>query len=239
MINFTNLFTGLGRVGFMFNSQNAYAATTIPTNTAAIFSDLSGYIAQLGTLQQDSIALQGFSRSFNSNDIQQITQNVIIQVVNADVPQINTSLFPALVELISQMSGDSQSIPSNTVSASYTANANNIGTGQVVISYKNQLGQVYQMPYDETLTLTCTSDSYTGGQTEGNELFNLSGQYADSFGSLDYGWPLGSGSSVSFNAVDALIDVGTNFLTNSSFESWTSNTPANWTLSHRDRRHRS
>lgn len=79
----------------------------------------------------------------------------------------------------------------------------------------------------EVIRVECTSDSFDGGATAGNELFSVSGETAVEL--RDYNWPKGSGASTSVTAVSP---DSSEILTDGGLEEWGgtgSNTPTNWT----------
>tara|TARA_R110000824_G_scaffold391156_1_gene588770 strand:+ start:14311 stop:16500 length:2190 start_codon:yes stop_codon:yes gene_type:complete len=75
----------------------------------------------------------------------------------------------------------------------------------------------------ETMTLTCTSDSDTGGATAGEtELFQLEGNESNP----NYHWDAaGSGIGPSISPLQ-----GETYLSNANFEDFTANAPDNWTV---------
>lgn len=158
----------------------------------------------------------------------------LIKMVNASVPSIS-SRTPALVELIRQMGVESESVDECTVSASAAALSTNQGSGVVVISTKRGDGLIQQNIVAEVGRLVCTSDSYTGGQTVGQEPFQYTGQ-PQTAGTWDYNWPTGSAAATGVNAVAASQDASTtgNLLTNSDMEDWSTDVIpelSNWVMS--------
>jgi hypothetical protein len=84
--------------------------------------------------------------------------------------------------------------------------------------------------FAEGIRGTVTQDSYTGGAAAGSEAWQFVGGSAAS-SSLLWTYPAGSGCNVGIRAVNAaLAKQGRtgNYLVNSNFESWSSNTPQGW-----------
>jgi hypothetical protein len=111
----------------------------------------------------------------------------------------------------------------------FTANNLKAGNGAVVTSVRRPLdGVVLENAFAENVQILCTSDSYIGGATEGNEGFTITGQ-GNEPNIFAFDWPLGSNANVTTNAIDGDTNQGSgNLLT--SFVDWTSNVPDGWVL---------
>lgn len=146
----------------------------------------------------------------------------------------DTGLFlsstDAMTELIRQMGVAGATVLRQTVAATVGAFSGQ-GNGVLVASVKRpQDGLTQENQFAETGLVLCTTDSYGGGATEGNEGFVLTGDLSANL--FDWNWPLGSNGSLSISAIDGSADNSSNnLLTNSGFEEWTGNIPDNWTLS--------
>jgi hypothetical protein len=110
-------------------------------------------------------------------------------------------------------------------------NFTGFGNGIVTASAKRPLdGLVLENSFSENLLILCTSDSYTGGSTAGNEGMTVTGvgSQGDSFA---FNWPLGSNARKGINAIDGdASNSSNNLLTNSGFGKWTSGVPNNFTI---------
>lgn len=170
--------------------------------------------------------------------------NLAAQTVNRmvfrDSPLLNQSLqsintLAALLEINRQMG----LLPATVLAMTIAGTANpfstyptNAGNGVINFSTRRpQDGLVAENTFAEDIRFTCTADSYTGGATEGNEAFSVTGE-GNQGDVWSFDWPLGSNASTSLNAIDGNVSTGSgNGLTNSGFNTFTvTNTPDNWTL---------
>lgn len=158
--------------------------------------------------------------------------NTLISMANTSVPLPQKTIPAAMVLLIEEMliSADNvkQSVPS---AGSQTAFGTPTGNAVVRCSVKRQDGFTLQYLFPETLVIACSSDSYTGGATAGNESLTVRGAAANS-DLLSYNWPGGSGSNNTLTAISPAVDAqaSANILTNADFENMTANVPNNWTV---------
>ena len=165
---------------------------------------------------------------------QGVAAQVINRVVYLDNPQINQNLqavnvLSSIAEVLRQMIAQNATVLRLTV-ASTNSSFVGVGNGIIVSSVKRFDGLPQENLFAETLTLVCTTDSYSGTATAGNEGFSVTGQGSQS-NLAAFDWPLGSNTQGSLNAIDGNSDNSNgNILTNSGFEDWTSNVPDNWTL---------
>jgi hypothetical protein len=156
-------------------------------------------------------------------------------MVFRDNPQLNQTLqsvntLTSLYEVIRQMKVAGASVLAMTV-ASSTGSFTGVGNGIIVASTKRPLdGLTLENAFAENLLLTCSSDSYSGSATAGNEGMQISGtgNQSDVFA---FNWPLGSNCSASLSVINGNANNSQgNLLTNSGFETWTSNVPNNFSL---------
>lgn len=232
-----DLFPVLGRLGKVASQLRSYQTS----QTANLTSQAAGVIGQLDN-EPDIQAVVG---SAYLSLIQQAGTNVqsllrtvaeryVNRVVYRDAPrngQTMTTLatLASLLKVIQDMKDQGQSVLAMTVTATPSGSVAGKGNGVVVASTKRALdGLVLENSFAETLTLTCTADSYVGGRVAGNESFSVQGEGAQ----RDYfaqDWPLGSGASAQLSSVDGnSSNANGNILTNSGYESWSGDTPANW-----------
>jgi hypothetical protein len=151
---------------------------------------------------------------------------------NAPLSQLTAgfTLTQALQTLISQMKAAAATVQAATVTAgALTAVGTPVGNPTAVVSLKNGQGAALQLCFPETLRLTVTGDSQSGGGTLGNEPYSVAGQAAVA-DALSHLWPGGSGVNTSGSLVDGLKDNSAgNLLQNSSFLAFTTaNYPDNW-----------
>lgn len=162
--------------------------------------------------------------------------NTFLQMMDADTPAAARSVGLAALELIRQMKASVDSVKASTVGVTPTAftSPSNTGNGTLVTSTKRGDGLVNENMVTETGRLTCTSDSYSGGQTAGRERFQFLGESPLGEGRFDYLFPTGSGANATVRCVEPTQDASTtgNALTNGDFETW-SGSPVqaeNWAI---------
>lgn len=243
-----------GSTGDLYNRLGKVAAVVVnalnaqQTQLTALTNTTSGVVAQYNAesdLQaqaggQYANLLNGLGASFGA-PMAQLFADTVNRMVFRDNPQIaqnlqSVNLVASLRELIRQMRAAGATVQSSTIGTTLTQFAafGSTGNGVLRVSTYREDGVVNENSFPETLTATCTQDSYLGGATAGNEGFTLTG--VGSAGSpFDFDWPLGSNAEVGFSAIDGNSDnTAGNLLTNSGFESWTGTIPTatldNWTL---------
>lgn len=158
---------------------------------------------------------------------------IVNRIVYRDNPRLGQSLtssntLASLQEIIRQMKAQNVSVLACTVTATGTAFQ---GAGDGVINASTVRpydGLTLENAFSENLNVFCTSDSYSGGATAGNESFTVfgTGSQSDVFA---FDWPLGSDAQTSVQAINGSADNAQgNALTNSGWDSWTDGVPDNW-----------
>lgn len=166
-----------------------------------------------------------------TNTLKSLASSILVQMANEDTPLASPTASNALKLLISQMLANNQTVLQPTVSLLISTGSGNVGGGGVVASFVEPTRGVQQdYLFPEKITLTCTTDSQSGG-VAAQEVFTVTSPAAES-DPLNWDFPLGSGISTSLRAVDALQNnAGGNKLTNSSWQTFTvANTPDNWPI---------
>jgi len=244
MLVFTNangsLYSVLGNCGYVVGVMDTYQVNQ-QTNMTSV---TAGLVSQL-TTQSDIQALvgNGYQSALNAagqigNLISSVAQGIINRLVFLDNPQPNQTYtqlnVPASIqEVIRQMKVSGATVLQMTVAAVPQAFSSiSVGNGVVVASVKRPEDGVFlENAFQETLTATCTADSYSSGTSPGNETFSVTGGASET-NPFAFDWPLGSGARQSLTVIngDASNSQG-NLLTNSGFGSWTSaGIPSNWNL---------
>jgi len=212
--------------------------TSLPAAFLDVFNQFLTSLEPVGSqveLQADTLTrvpsgLMGFATTAATGTIQ--------GMVLADQPSQSGTLLSSLNEVIRQMKIQGKTVQASAIAITPTQLTGSVGTGVLVTSTKRGDGLVQENSIQETLRLVCTADAYTGGATQGQEQFGLTGSPATA-GVWDYDYPTGSGASVSTRAISADQDASSsgNLLTNGNFELWTPSTPDaptnalnNWTL---------
>lgn len=232
-INYTNLFTDLGRLAKVHR-------------VAAIFADgdletaIDGAITELGTTYAAfSAALATGKASFLANPVnigstvQTAMQGLLMKYVNDDTLLASkTDLTLALVELIRQMKLDAQAVTDTDVSVtSINSVAGIVGTGIAAATVQRGDALEQENLSKETAVLTCVGDFQNGTATAGAEPWVYSGDQAPP-SVYSHEWPGPSGASASLTTIDSQVDNNRNLLTNSGFELFgtpTANLPDKWT----------
>lgn len=226
------LMTRLGKIGKMLLSVNTDRGTTQPANIAAINAQ---YLAAdqnlIGNLYPALTSYQSATGSIQTYS-QALAQATLLQMVNDDTPMNNpSSLNEALTILLAQWVANADYISPPTVTAGSPAyGSSDRGTGIMLATVSDAYENTTYSAFNETLSLKCTSDASTGA-TNFNEPFSL--QSPATQPPLSWLWPssAGSGVSITLNSVNPQTNNGQgNNLTNSDWESWTSNIPNNWAL---------
>lgn len=232
-----NLFNRIGRCGKLveamrqYQDDQLYNMTDTTDGVVAQYDAESDLQAQIGSSyigQLNSAANVGF-----------LAQNLAITTLNRmifrDDPRISQNLVNLNIEqslevLIQQMILSDASVLKMVVTGT-AAEFQGIGNGVVNVSiYRPSDGRTQENAFAENVQLVCTADSYTATATEGNEPFSVQGTGSEP-NLFAFDWPLGSNASTTLNAIDGNVDVGSgNYLTNSGFEEWDSNTPDNWVI---------
>lgn len=237
-----NLFNRLGKLGNIIKQLRSYQSTQY-TNMIDPSSGIEGQYEGEPDIQAINgsayISLLNSAGSGIGSTYQSMAEQTINRMVFRDNPRINQTLtanntLASIQEVIRQMGIAGASVLTTNVTATigtFQQWITNTGNGVLNCSTKRPLdGRVLENAFSEDLLFTCTQDSYTGGATEGNETFSVTG-----VGTQDdyfaFNWPLGSNCSLNISAIDGNSDnTSGNILTNSGFEDWTDNVPDNWTL---------
>lgn len=250
-IGTNGLFTRIGRMAYLSRNLNGLRGANVPNPSSAWGSGgptvdtfanavellANQYEANVGDAALAS-GLSSLLSSFRSSvaspitTMQALASATLIYMANADTPLASANLSNAMALLIKQMkTATTKYVLGNTVTATVTAGAGNVGNAVMTASVIGVDGVTLQYPFPETLTATVTSDG-TRGSTANNEPISVTGTVANS-DPLDYLWPQGSGlSGVTLNVADPTQDnTSGNLLTNSSFEVFTvANRPDQWTV---------
>lgn len=233
------------RDGAVFAGTNASTATGAPNVTSLLSIDnrYKRIMTDFNNNNTDSNLIDGLFTAKESykavhqsllSYLQTLAVNTVIQMSNDSVSLPTKTLQAALNQIISQMSVESSSgayISGNTVTVNAaSANSNNTGTGNWIGTKVLNIGVNAEYVYDETLTLTFTSDA-SRGSTRYQEPFTIKGQAAAA-SLLAQDWPKGSGCSVTGNAVNFLQNMGSssgNILNNGSMQNGSGSTLTGWT----------
>ncbi len=197
-INFTTLFTQLGKGIYAQKTALTAAGTTIPP-------EVEDYLDQIGSVALDlKPALTLGQSAYESwkgaqaalvDGLRSSMETLVVETVAADAALARKDAVNALAELIRQMVANSESVDASSVAASASSVTGN-GDGVLVASIKRADGLDAQNAIAETIKITCTSDG--SPETAG---FSVLGEPA--VDPLNESWPQGSGASGGLTAVDA------------------------------------
>ncbi len=234
------LFTRLGKLGLLAKQLRSYQNSQYTNMTDPVVGVVGQYVyesdlqAEMGS---SYIGILDSSGTGIGGPIQSLANDTINRMVFRDNPQLGQTLTTGNVvtsfqEVVRQMK--SQGVTVLSVPITVTPK-NFVGNGNGVINVSTRRpsdGLVLENSFSETLLLTCTSDSYSGSATVGNEPFILTGAGSQN-NPFAFNWPLGSNCRTRLSSIngDSYNSQG-NVLTNSGFERFTSiaNIPNNWTL---------
>lgn len=156
------------------------------------------------------------------------SNSAVIAQVNDDTPVFPSSLTNALVILIAQMKGATQSVKGNAVSVSTSIGGSNVGNAVIRASVIGPGGHNRQYVYPEPITFTYVTDSQSGA-TAGSESLSVVSSAAATSGLLGWDFPGGSGLNTSTTPNDP---ANGQIVTDGAFEQWSgvgTNTLTNWT----------
>ncbi len=233
-----SLFYRLGRILHIPFVMETYQAT-LPAAFDDLGDEYEASLQAIGgavSLQADALTrvssgVMGFAVSAAGRP--NAAWDTIVRTVYDDQPTQSWTRQAAMAEVIRQMEAQGKTVKENIITCTATVLPNGTGDGVIIVSTLRSDGIVQENTVDETLRITCTTDSYSGTATAGQEQFTLVGSPV--IGSVwDYDYPTGSAANVGINAISCSVDAtaGNNLLTNSDFEDWTGVTPAlsDWTL---------
>ncbi len=240
-VDYTDLFTEIGKCIEKLNSYQTMAGTTFPADRDEIASTFDDFLAGTSKLQGLYDAGQRALVSLRTGlaNIATLRLQDRETVLN-ELALISPSMNELLRALYTKMTADSQTLLASVVTlGTPTAAGTNVGNGKVYvdklldgvtapgrdcISHLGYAGVNSQLCVpSETMTLECIRDSEIDGATEGQEGWSLKG--GPNYSKLSWETE-GSGNGpgvTTFNREAILL--------NKDFENWTSNTPQNWTIS--------
>jgi hypothetical protein len=240
------IFPCIGKLVKKINAYLSLAQTTFPADEDEIttvfeagnFNSIIGSIDSAYTAGENGIAsLRTSLAALATTRLLDLTTVVLpLGVTNANISSV-------IYALINQMNTDAQTINQNTVTVgSITPGAANVGNGTILISpvldgatvpgrfqgafahpAYNGLGT--QLPIAETMTIACSSDSYSSnGVAPGNERFTITGP-------LGQTQPFGVGVEGTGAGAPGLANVqASTLIQNGSFTTFAANVPTSWTL---------
>lgn len=249
------IFTTWGRLAAWLQNLNGLLATTPPSPgsswgvSGVAINDLADSVANYVTQLQANANISSLTNTVYSQMRDQVrtslgsnlsiapasARTILQALASADqspnpvIPTPAQSFQAALLYFINQFKASTNFLAPNTVSTVVTAGSSNNGNGTLMASILRGDGTNQQYLYNETINVTCTSDSQASSGLLSQEPFSFSGAGTAS-SLIGWDWPAGSGASGSFSAVNAA-NQSPNILSNGDFETYTvANIPDGWTV---------
>lgn len=225
-VDYTTLFTRLGRFVYWTNAILDYQLTTLLASNG-VFDDvndeytarpdlLSGYYAAVDQMAASQAAWIGQFQNYT---------NKLLADLQAELNTQSSDAASILAALSVRMVADSATIKANTItSPSISAGGSNVGTGSLVATKTNYTGVDDERIISEVVAVTCVSDRFSG-VSAGAEAFQIVGYPKQDAKRGDK--TRGSGGPATIVLADASAN---NKVSNGSFDSFTSNVPASWTI---------
>jgi hypothetical protein len=246
-INYTTLFTKLGKLIAKSNSLESLQATTLPADLASIISTYGTTATTTGTAQEAVEGLHSSYRGIYSSiqgtrlAIASFATSTIFDydlIISQLIGLSNPSLEIILAALIQDMLDNNQTVVrSTTTIGSITTYSSNIGNGTILIDkqldgYNSPAGGIPHIRYvgldselappNVTHYWECVADSYADGTNEGQESFSWSDGV--SFGTFDiHSEGIGQGPSLQVASDSGIV-------ANGNFTTFTNNTPTSWSI---------
>lgn len=224
-----SLFVRLGHLGGGLNEIIANIGTELGNRANTIAGDYDSAAQDLvDNLYSTRDSYRG-SHTTQTSFLRDLGEATIIRMADDDVRLVSKDIQTAMAELIDQMTTSGDDVEESVVSVTVTADGDNTSDASVMASVIGPDGKNLQYVFDEVLEIVVTGDEQSGEATADQEPYTLKGEVQVD-DPLAWDWPKGSGTNTSGNLIDADIDNGTNLLTNSDFEDFTTaNQPDNWT----------
>lgn len=233
-INFTRLFTTLGKLCGALNEVNTYRATTLAGRLSTIitqFGTTAAYGPSVSGLYDAIDSAKGAENAYCAY-LGQLAEDVIIAEVKADRPLTAESLSSALAELVRQMVVAAETL--NDCPGTVTVASVGSPTGDhafVFGTYDVITGTITDYLIPDVYLIQCSADRSQGG-TAYAETFSVVGKPADDL-PTDSTYPSGTGLDTTTTAIDPSTDGGV--VTEGSFDgTWTgtgnSTPPSPWAV---------
>lgn len=242
-INYTNLFTMLGKLVKGVNNVKTYYSE-LDTDLSAVQSVYSSN-SQFALLQSIPDTWVGFKNNVFSW-IGQLNNQVATRLLTdrelilKELPiGSGSSLSEVMPLLIADMVANSQHVTKSVVTlGAVTTTSTNASVGELLVdavldgvtppgtsmpAYKGYNGLTSQLAEDDNINVVCSTDSENGLVQEGRESFQWLGK-PTSPGLYHYLSP-GSGTNTTIQPLNSY-----SFVANGEFELFTTNTPASWTV---------
>ncbi|MCH9838482.1 hypothetical protein K0U83_22665 [bacterium] len=152
--------------------------------------------------------------------LQNYLVDILIQIVAADRALPSETLEEALVELIKQMTENSETVKGSTSTVTVSSNPNNRGSGDAILAAAdtNRSGQNLQYAIPERIIATCTLEGAPGSWSVSS---------SPSVPLLNAQYPQGSDAALSVSPATSTEGL----LSNGGLETWDADdVPSNWSI---------
>ncbi len=249
------IFARFGKLFGALSRMVAFQDDIVDASGTSVQEALQEYINSIGStantdiqytneLSKDVHQLKNQIGSDFFQRVRRVAHVTLIEMMEADLqsetPPSNLprkNVTEALYELRDQMIANSKTLDGSVITIGSTAaGGSNVGNGTVIVSAEadngkhSTHGESIGTCRTETLRFRCVQDARSRKLAKGAEIFEVRG--AAQYDAADHRWPGGSGFVGNVTAASPILGdgkvQGRNILRNSSFETFTSNTPKNW-----------
>lgn len=248
-LSYSTIFQKIGKLIKNSNSVEALASTTLPASLNEITVIYGTSSSTYGTSQGPINGLDAKYLQYQNNVVAwrqglqpfvEATLTDVDTVISQLTGLTGTDKATVLAAIIRDMNDTSNTVKGNTVTlGAVTAGTGNVGNGTALVDKTldgynaplrsgaahikyNALASELAVP-TETMQLVCTSDSYSGGGSEGSEQWSWAGGTA--YPLFDF-HPEGSGTGPGLTTAHS-----ETIISNLNFEDFsTANTPDSWTI---------
>ena len=246
-LNVANFTSRLGKLFGYANAVNTQVSPIYVANISSVMTTFDGtaYRSSVANIAAQAINQTGLPSTIGQvayTEIQNSISAFIIDAIRQEESVYDGTLATALKRLRDVMVTGSRAFQEvGTSSIAYTATSGNQGNGTGISrAYRPASSSVFlQEMFTESIYGTCTSGGTN--QNFGVATFVLTGlaaldrkntQYPNGVGTTPVA---GSGLRMAINSTSASITApngrtGISLLSNGDFESWSTNTPTNWTI---------
>lgn len=209
-INFTRLFTSLGKIIASVNSVNTYRGTTLPARVAVLDAQYVNPIQEvIDDLYTQQLDAQNSSDTWMGY-LQTLAEATIQKEVNLDRPMPNPSLPEAITQVARGLRLAGETVTNSPVVLSNTPT---LTVGNARLTYSESINQS-DLYLVDVLNVTVSSDQTTGS-TAFSEFLTVQGKA--NVDPLNWLWPQGSNVSGGLASTDSAFDT----LVSSDFSTWT------------------
>jgi hypothetical protein len=212
-INFTRLFTALGKIIASVNSENTYRGTTLPARTAVLDAQyVSPNQALISGLYPAEDAAQAAGDGWMAY-LRQLAAVTVIQEVDLDRPMVNPTLPAALASVAAGLRAVTPTPETVTESPTVLSDTPTltVGDAQLVFAAGVNPSDLYN---PDVYLLNVVSDQTTGS-TAYSEFISVVGKA--NVAPLNWLWPTGSGVNSGITATNSANDT----LVSPDFSTWT------------------